>query len=383
MQAHRYAAIFPLLDDDDLADLAADIKRHGQRETVLTYEGQILDGRNRWRACELAGIPCRTEEAGVADDLEAIELVMSLNLRRRHLTGGQREMAGARALPMHEEAARKRMLAGVKQESNNPGAHGRQGPAKRAPKSAEFAAAAVGSSPRQIERAKVVLTKAEPEVVQAVDHGALAVRAASEAARLAPEEQREVVRLVTTGEAKSGAAAIREVTKRPHVTHNSGENEWYTPPRFIEAARDVLGGIDLDPASCEIANARVEASTFYTKDDDGLSQEWAGRVWMNPPYEKGLIDKFCGKLAAEFDAGRVTAAVVLVNNGTDTQWFARLAASASALCLPTGRVRFLSPSGEKGAPLQGQAVVYMGPDPDSFCARFAQFGTVAEVRHGV
>src|SRR2546430_17584816 len=63
-------------------------------------------------------------------------------------------------------------------------------------------------------------------------------------------------------------------------------NEWYTPSKYIETAREVLGSIDLDPASCELANRTVKADKYYTKEDDGLSKEWHGNVWLNPPYGK-------------------------------------------------------------------------------------------------
>jgi ParB family chromosome partitioning protein len=202
------------------------------------------------------------------------------------------------------------------------------------------------------------------------------VSAAAEATQLEPEDQRRVVELVEAG--ASGAEAIREV-KRPHVANNSGDNEWYTPPEFIEAARLVMGSIDLDPASSELANKTVGAERIYTAADDGLTLTWSGRVWMNPPYEKGLIDRFAEKLRAEVAAGFVTQAVVLVNNATDTRWFATLCEVASMLCFPTGRVRFYKPDGERGAPLQGQAVIYIGAKHEEFAREFGRFGMVAKV----
>lgn len=170
-------------------------------------------------------------------------------------------------------------------------------------------------------------------------------------------------------------AGLLNIAKGCHVSANSGENEWYTPPEYIEAARDVMGSIDLDPASCETAQANVKAKRFWTADDDGLSKKWTGNVWLNPPYSKELIGRFAAKVVEE--SQRFKQAVVLVNNATDTAWFHDLASVASAVCFLRGRVKFLDKSGKPAnTPVQGQAVLYVGPSVEAFRSRFAAFGFV-------
>lgn len=178
------------------------------------------------------------------------------------------------------------------------------------------------------------------------------------------EEQREITQ-----------AGLLNIAKGCHVSANSGENEWYTPPEYIEAAREVMGSIDLDPASCDTAQSNVKAKRFYTADDDGLSKKWTGNVWLNPPYSKDLIGQFASKVVAE--SGRMRQAIVLVNNATDAAWFHDLASVASAVCFLRGRVRFLDRAGKPAnTPVQGQAVLYVGQDVERFRSRFSAFGFV-------
>jgi len=88
----------------------------------------------------------------------------------------------------------------------------------------------------------------------------------------------------------------------------TGHFEWYTPQEYVDLARNVMGGIDLDPATHEIPQRRIKAEKYFTEKDDGLTKEWHGRVWLNPPYAATLIYRFVDKLLAEIKAGRVTQA---------------------------------------------------------------------------
>lgn len=201
--------------------------------------------------------------------------------------------------------------------------------------------------------------------------------------------QREIAGVLGVGQATVGRdlaepngsstpaeSAESEPDGSTHVAHNSGQDGWYTPPDYIEAAVAALGAIDLDPASSDDANAVVGAARYYTAEDDGLGRPWSGRVWLNPPYGQPWVDRFCSRLVREYETGTVPAAVALVNNGTETGWFQDLCAAAAAVCFPRGRISFWQPGVESRQPLQGQAIFYLGGEPERFRAAFVRFGVV-------
>lgn len=163
---------------------------------------------------------------------------------------------------------------------------------------------------------------------------------------------------------------------KAHVSQNSGENEWYTPTHIIDVAREVMGAIDLDPASSYEANKTVQAEAIYTQDDNGLTKPWHGAVWLNPPYASDLVGKFCDKLIEEYIADRVEQACFLSNNATETKWFQRLARVSSAICFPEGRISYWHPDRTSKTPLQGQAILYLGGNVTAFRSGFASVGVV-------
>lgn len=137
----------------------------------------------------------------------------------------------------------------------------------------------------------------------------------------------------------------------------------------------MLGAIDLDPASCEVANTVVQASQIYTEADNGLEQPWRGRVFMNPPYRHPDVQRFCEKFAQHAQADDIQG-IALVNNTTDTQAFRTLAAVGTAFCFPSIRLSFWKPDRDLNPAMQGQVIVYTGPDREAFCRRFADIGLV-------
>lgn len=95
--------------------------------------------------------------------------------------------------------------------------------------------------------------------------------------------------------------------------------EYCTPYLYTMLSRLVLGGIDLDPASNAYAQGWIQAHTFYTEKQDGLKQKWAGRVFLNPPYDR--TDLWVSKLENSFQQRSVSAAILLVNCNLGYNWF--------------------------------------------------------------
>lgn len=153
MPSHPAAEIFPLMIGTEFADLVADIAAHGLREAIVTHEGAILDGRNRYRACLEAEVdPHFTAWDGAGD---AADYVLSKNLHRRHLNESQRAMIAAK-------------MATLKAGDNQ---HSHREVRQICPTSKNNAAQRLKVSPRTVGNAKVVLREGTPEQVAAVEAG--------------------------------------------------------------------------------------------------------------------------------------------------------------------------------------------------------------------
>ena len=156
--------------------------------------------------------------------------------------------------------------------------------------------------------------------------------------------------------------------------------ELLTPPQYIEAVREVLGEIDLDPASSEHANETVRATAFYSPMDGGLRKSWTGKVFLSPPLGKDDDDGGHGRwpvrLLDSYLNGDVTEAILLVNAETHREWFKPF--WDYPVCFTDHTVRFRSPEGDGWAPPHGQAFVYLGPHIDKFASVFLRFGAVVQ-----
>jgi ParB family transcriptional regulator, chromosome partitioning protein len=148
---------------------------------------------------------------------------------------------------------------------------------------------------------------------------------------------------------------------------------WYTPAHLVAAAREVLGAIDTDPATCAAAQAVVQATTWYTEVENGLLQQWQGRLWLNPPYS--APSKWTDKALGHYASGDVIAALILTNSYTETGWWQRMAAVGVMLFF-AGRMQFWHPQKESGQNRTGQTLCYLGSDRARFQEVFGHYGII-------
>lgn len=175
-ESHPFADLFPMMDADAHKELADDIEANGLHDHIWLFEGKVLDGRNRQKACFERDVDPKYQEYKGKD---ALAFVISKNMARRHLDESQRALIAAK-------------LATAKQ--------GGQG--KGAAMSVKDAAAKLNVGTTTVKAAKKVLKKGAAEMVKAVEKGAVTVTAAAEAAKLPKEEQKELL--------KGGAEKVKE-----------------------------------------------------------------------------------------------------------------------------------------------------------------------------
>jgi N6-adenosine-specific RNA methylase IME4 len=190
---HPLANIFPLLEGEEFDALVEDIREHGQREPIVLYQNQILDGRNRHRACLESGIACWFEEY---DGDDPLAFVISLNLKRRHLSESQRAMVAAKLATLKDGQRQVGQLAYVPTQ--------------------EQAAALLNVGDRSVKRAREVQRQGAPELIHAVESDKVSVSAAADLATLPVEQQQEIVARGTK-EILEAAKAIR--TKEARERH--------------------------------------------------------------------------------------------------------------------------------------------------------------------
>lgn len=327
--------LFPNLTADEFEALSADIKERGVMVPVeIDEQGDILDGHHRAMIADSLGIEYpKVVREGWTED-QKLAHVVALNAHRRHLTATERAEVVAR---LRSEGMSTRAIAKVVKVDDKTIRNDLAG--------AEY------SAPQRVTGEDGKSYPAVSPLRPRLDPTPYRYGATDGTAALAPEPEQ--------WQPASGLMS-------------SDTPEWYTPKRVIAAVVAAMGGIDLDP--CAEAAKSVPAKAHLTEAEDGLTRDWAGRVYMNPPYGRPIA-AWVDKLVAEYDAGRVTEAVALVPGRIETDWFYAL--DAIWFCNIEGRLAFSDH--DTAAPFPSVAV-YLGREGDAFGEAFVKLGDVYERR---
>lgn len=167
------------------------------------------------------------------------------------------------------------------------------------------------------------------------------------------------------------------MTYTANQAFSSQSQEWYTPANYIEAARRVMGCINLDPASNEVADSWIQAINYYSpeKGQDALQLSWKARnIWLNPPFNQS--EKFVNKLVTEYELGHFEQAIALVKFVPSYKWFEAI--RYRPMVVTDHRVSFWSSYGERGKSSFDQSIafVYFGHNVERFVTEFSQFGNL-------
>lgn len=390
----EFQALIPPLSADEKQQLEANIVADGCRDPLVVWGctpvgSTLIDGHNRYEICTRLGLPFDTVEKEFDSREDVMDWMDANQLGRRNLTKDQFTLLIGRRYNRVKKAH-----GGDRKSDESSGQNDHL-------KTAESLASDYGVTERTVRRAGQyadaveTINSAAPgftatvnagdaptrqEVVKAasvvsqIPEAAQNIALAAEFADLPNEAKQYAIEAIA--QLAPAQEVMREAVKN-HRAIGTGENEWYTPAEYADMAREVMGSIDLDPASCDEANKVVQATTYYTKDDDGLTKVWKGNLWVNPPYSRDLMPAFVEKLKQSFVNGDVDSAILLSHNNTDTAWFHNLASVSSAICFPKKRIKFYR-GDEVAAPTNGQAFFYLGDDPGVFADVFGVAGFVVE-----
>lgn len=185
--------------------------------------------------------------------------------------------------------------------------------------------------------------------------------------------------------------------------HSMDSSDWYTPSAYVDAAREVMGGIDVDPASHADANVTIKAPRFFAEEDNGLIRLWPGRVFLNPP--GGKVTEFWVKLMHEWEMRHTDQAIWIGYSLEQLQTLQQVRVLKTPLdfpiCIPSRRIAFVENEAkkairlakiraenaarwtrgeklksEKNGPSHGNYVTYLGPNVEEFVRVFSPFGKV-------
>ena len=393
----EFKNLIPPLPDSEYSQLENDILQNGILNPVLVIRDEasnnltIIDGHHRHAIATKHGLPIPIKEMKFSSREDIAMWIVKNQFARRNLSKFSKALLALKMKPVISKRAKENQLAALKQNTIDRSVRFDQ--TVDGINTRTIMAKMAGVSIGQMTKIELIANEASDEMKQAILNGDLSINKAYEELKAAK---------APTSESETESPAIEEVEEAPQQSappdpsnqnelkaenqalkeelaelkgkaynpQGTGNNERYTPSEIIELVKEVLGNIDLDPASCSVANETVGATNFYSADDDGLSKEWTGKIFMNPPYSKDLIEKFVDKLIGS----SIEEAITLTHNCTETSWGQKLIGNAKVVAFPTGRIDCKTPSGDGGSPKQGSMICYFGSNIDKFFDTFGRIG---------
>lgn len=335
----EFEKLIPKLTDKEFFQLEQNILNNGIQDSIKTWDNYIIDGHNRYKIAQKHNLDFSIQEMKF-DNYDKVKVWMLINqLGRRNLNNYDRSVIALKLEEMYQKNVKEKEKV---RKINN-----------------DF------DNIVKVDSEKIN-TRKELSKIADISEGTL--NKVKHIEQKATPEQKEKLR--------AGETTVNKIYQEinPHVSQNSGDNEWYTPIEYIEMSRKVMGSIDLDPATNIKANEIVQAKNIYTINKNGLINEWYGNIFLNPPYSVDLINKFIDKLIEELK--NINQCILLVNNATDTIWFQKIVHFCSGICFPKGRIKFYKPNSNKCSPLQGQCFLYFGINIKQFYSEFSKIGCV-------
>lgn len=286
---HPACRLFPEMSKEELQALAEDIKINGLLQPIVLYQGQILDGRNRYKACIIAGVKARfVEWDGEGDPLA---WVLSTNLVRRHLTASQRALLALDVLPLMAKQAKERQRRGKGVAKNN---------ATQLGKASSAAARITRSNATYVEMAKAIQVTA-PELVEHIRSGEITVPEAKQIAQMQPDQQKAALRQIRQGNLSDGKGKSFPFgtprKAKPNVIH--------TPPGVCQFLFDLISPVYdvktiLDPSAGDAALTRPwkkrKVISFEVIEGRDFMEcpEWieCDLVTCNPPFNNAVGSEY-------------------------------------------------------------------------------------------
>lgn len=429
-RVHAAASLFPLLDGKEREQLVRDVRKHGVREPVVIWRGQLLDGRNRVEAARQANAPIPVRR--LDDDVDPFGFVLSVNAFRRHMTASQLAMTCARVHEewtryLHEQSLRRaakeaeRTSSDTGRRSAVDSSGGRRGataiatsrpspraiPVPDAP-GLKVLAAKLGTPYRTASRASSV-RKSAPDLEAPVLDGTITVHDAHKIRNLPRLQRQRAVEAVKTGRARTARQAAGPPTrdnptrKRPageaddtarldappdppppvaanvrDTDPSPGPGGSGLPSAMLTGIRDALGGIDIAICSSAAEREVLRAETWQ-RNGDGATRSWKGKVYLRPRLDE--VAQSADRLLADLDAAGVTRAALLAPTDLTEPWFHRALAHErlSVVVLEHGR-RTPSPRGAREAGAArgrtGLFVFGVSEPPRTFIEAFGTWGHV-------